>query len=101
MRGQNPVFIPGPTNIPDKLRFAMAVQTMDHRAADFADLLGPLLNDLKRVFKTGSGQVITLSFYRNRRLGSGNNQYVVTGRQGAGGALRHVLAPLDRPVSAP
>ena len=59
MTGQNPVFIPGPTNIPDRLRYAMSIQTMDHRAPDFIELLSPLLNDLKKVFKTTSGQVIT------------------------------------------
>ena len=35
MSDQNPVFIPGPTNIPDRLRAAMQVQTRDHRAPDF------------------------------------------------------------------
>lgn len=59
MTGQNPVFIPGPTNIPDRLRYAMSIQTMDHRAPDFIELLSPLLADLKTVFKTTSGQVIT------------------------------------------
>ncbi|MEM7529103.1 MAG: L-aspartate--glyoxylate aminotransferase BhcA [Pseudomonadota bacterium] len=59
MTGQNPVFIPGPTNIPDRLRYAMSIQTMDHRAPDFIELLTPLLADLKKVFKTTSGQVIT------------------------------------------
>lgn len=59
MYGQNPVFIPGPTNIPDRLRQAMNVQTTDHRAPDFVDLLPPLLEDLKKVFKTQTGTVIT------------------------------------------
>lgn len=59
MSGQNPVFIPGPTNMPDQLRWAMAIQTSDHRAPDFVDLLAPLLSDLKRVFKTETGEVIT------------------------------------------
>lgn len=59
MYGQNPVFIPGPTNIPDRLRQAMNVQTTDHRAPDFVDLLPPLLEDLKKVFKTKTGKVIT------------------------------------------
>lgn len=59
MNNQNPVFIPGPTNIPDRLRHAMAVQTSDHRAPDFVDLLKPVLEDTKKVFKTTSGSVIT------------------------------------------
>ncbi len=59
MTGQNPVFIPGPTNIPDRLRHAMNTQTMDHRAPDFVDFFEPLFNDLKKVFKTETGVVIT------------------------------------------
>ncbi len=59
MSDQNPVFIPGPTNIPDRLRYAMSIQTMDHRAPDFLELLTPLLEDLRKVFKTKDGKVIT------------------------------------------
>lgn len=59
MTGQNPVFIPGPTNIPDRLRLAMHVQTTDHRAPDFVDVLAPVLQDLKKVFKTETGSVLT------------------------------------------
>lgn len=57
MSNQNPVFIPGPTNIPDRLRAAMNIQTADHRAPDFVNVLQPVLNDLKKVFKTETGQV--------------------------------------------
>lgn len=58
MSGQNPVFIPGPTNIPDRIRHAMNVQTSDHRAPDFVDMFRPLLSDLKKVFKTADGEVL-------------------------------------------
>lgn len=58
VNGQNPVFIPGPTNIPDRLRAAMNVQTIDHRAPGFASVLSPLLENLKKIFKTSSGEVI-------------------------------------------
>lgn len=58
MLGTNPVFIPGPTNIPDTLRAAMGGQTLDHRAPAFADMMGPLRADLKRVFKTTDGEII-------------------------------------------
>ena len=58
MTGQNPVFIPGPTNIPDRLRSAMNVQTTDHRAPDVANVLQPLLRDLKKVLKTETGEVL-------------------------------------------
>lgn len=59
MSDQNPVFIPGPTNIPDRLRLAMHVQTRDHRAPDFVETLTPVLEDTKRVFGTTMGHVIT------------------------------------------
>lgn len=59
MSGQNPIFIPGPTNIPDRLRRAMNVPTLDHRSAGFADMLATVLVDLKTIFKTTTGTVIT------------------------------------------
>ena len=59
MTGQNPVFIPGPTNIPERLRRAMNIPTSDHRAPDFVNFMQPLLDDLKKVFKTETGTVIT------------------------------------------
>ncbi|WP_299917550.1 L-aspartate--glyoxylate aminotransferase BhcA [uncultured Roseobacter sp.] len=59
MSDQNPVFIPGPTNIPDRLRAAMQVQTRDHRAPDFVETFAPILEDTKKVFGTTKGSVIT------------------------------------------
>ncbi|WP_372985326.1 L-aspartate--glyoxylate aminotransferase BhcA [Marinobacter sp.] len=58
MSDQNPVFIPGPTNIPDRLRSAMQLQTRDHRAPDFVETLRPVLQQCKSVFGTESGEVI-------------------------------------------
>ncbi|MBP0481192.1 L-aspartate--glyoxylate aminotransferase BhcA [Sagittula salina] len=59
MSNQNPVFIPGPTNMPDRLRTKMMAQTVDHRAPDFAGLFKPMLDDTKKVFGTTLGTVIT------------------------------------------
>ncbi len=59
MSDQNPVFIPGPTNIPDRLRAAMNIQTRDHRAPDFVETFAPVLEDTKKVFKTTEGKIIT------------------------------------------
>jgi alanine-glyoxylate transaminase/serine-glyoxylate transaminase/serine-pyruvate transaminase len=59
MSDQNPVFIPGPTNIPDRLLSAMHVQTRDHRAPDFVETFAPVLEGVKKVFKTTDGTVIT------------------------------------------
>ena len=58
MSNQNPVFIPGPTNIPDRLLNAMHQQTMDHRSPSFVEMLKPVLSDCKRVFGTETGEVI-------------------------------------------
>lgn len=58
MSDQNPLFIPGPTNIPNRLLNAMRVQTRDHRAPDFVETFAPVLQDCKRVFGTDTGQVI-------------------------------------------
>lgn len=59
MSDQNPVFIPGPTNIPDRLRAAMQVQTRDHRAPDFVKTFAPVLEETKKVFGTTAGSIIT------------------------------------------
>ncbi|MFT5217917.1 MAG: alanine-glyoxylate transaminase/serine-glyoxylate transaminase/serine-pyruvate transaminase [Planctomycetota bacterium] len=56
---ENPVFIPGPTNMPDQIRQAMHIQTIDHRSPAFAKRLKPILNDLKKVFKTDCGEIFT------------------------------------------
>lgn len=55
--GFHSLFIPGPTNLPDRLRRAMDVPLEDQRAPDFPDFTLPLFGDLKRVFKTKTGEV--------------------------------------------
>ena len=57
MSFQNPVFIPGPTNMPEVLRKAVDMPTLDHRSAAFADILQPALAGVRRVLKTETGQV--------------------------------------------
>jgi alanine-glyoxylate transaminase/serine-glyoxylate transaminase/serine-pyruvate transaminase len=51
------LYIPGPTNIPEKVRQAMNVPMQDMRAPDFGDLTLSLFTDLKRVFRTTTGEV--------------------------------------------
>jgi alanine-glyoxylate transaminase/serine-glyoxylate transaminase/serine-pyruvate transaminase len=55
--GLNHLFIPGPTNVPERVRQAMNVPMQDMRAPDFAELTLPLFRDLKKVFKTKTGTV--------------------------------------------
>jgi alanine-glyoxylate transaminase/serine-glyoxylate transaminase/serine-pyruvate transaminase len=81
MRGLNPVFIPGPTNIPDTLRRAMAVQSVDHRGPAFADMLGPLLADLRKVFRTRDAGIVT---------------FPSSGTGGWEAAITNTLSPGDR-----
>lgn len=56
MTTQNPVFLPGPTNIPDRLRRAMNTQTIDHRSPEFAEHFKHVLEQLKPIFGTDQGQ---------------------------------------------
>jgi alanine-glyoxylate transaminase/serine-glyoxylate transaminase/serine-pyruvate transaminase len=85
MQHQNPIFIPGPTNTPDVLKAAMNISNFDHRAADFADDYIPLLNDLKKVFKTETGQVLLFS---------------ATGTGGWEGAISNTLCAGDKVLIA-
>jgi alanine-glyoxylate transaminase/serine-glyoxylate transaminase/serine-pyruvate transaminase len=57
MPGRNFLFVPGPTNVPDRVQRAMLVAMEDHRSSKFPDLSMSVLSDLKSVFKTSSGQV--------------------------------------------
>jgi len=57
MPGFKGLAVPGPTNMPFEIRQAMDVALEDHRAPDFPDFIKPLLADLKKVFRTETGQV--------------------------------------------
>lgn len=57
MAGYPGLFVPGPTNMPHEIRRAMDVMMEDHRAPDFPKLTLPIFEDLKKVFKTETGQV--------------------------------------------
>jgi alanine-glyoxylate transaminase/serine-glyoxylate transaminase/serine-pyruvate transaminase len=56
MAGRNFLFVPGPTNVPDRVLRAMHRAMEDHRSSDFPGLAAPVLENLKQVFKTSSGQ---------------------------------------------
>jgi len=55
MAGRNFLFVPGPTNIPDRVLRAMVVSMEDHRSPDFPHITEQITQGLKRVFKTESG----------------------------------------------
>jgi alanine-glyoxylate transaminase/serine-glyoxylate transaminase/serine-pyruvate transaminase len=58
MNGRNFLFVPGPTNVPDRVVRAMSVASEDHRSPDFPLLTRACLDGLKGVFKTTSGHPI-------------------------------------------
>jgi alanine-glyoxylate transaminase/serine-glyoxylate transaminase/serine-pyruvate transaminase len=57
--GRNHLFVPGPTNVPDRVLRAMVVAQEDHRSPKFPDLAKSVLADLKKVFKTTEGTILT------------------------------------------
>lgn len=85
MSNQNPVFIPGPTNIPDRLRLAMQVQTQDHRAPNFVETFTPALEGVKQVFGSTAGQIVT---------------FPASGTGGWEAAITNTLSPGDKVLVA-
>ncbi len=55
--GSKGLFVPGPTNVPESVRKAIDVPMEDHRAPDLPEFTLPLFADLKKVFRTETGQV--------------------------------------------
>jgi alanine-glyoxylate transaminase/serine-glyoxylate transaminase/serine-pyruvate transaminase len=58
MAGRNFLFVPGPTNVPDRVLRAMNVPMEDHRSPIFPELTRACLNGLRPVFKTTTGSPI-------------------------------------------
>jgi len=58
MAGRNFLFVPGPTNVPDRILRAMHVPMEDHRSAVFPELTRSCIEGLKPIFKTTSGTPI-------------------------------------------
>ena len=85
MSFQNPVFIPGPTNIPDYIRKACDMQTMDHRSAAFAEIFGPAVAGVKKVLKTTSAEIVI---------------FPATGTGGWEAAIANTLSPGDTVLAA-
>ena len=81
MPGRNFLFVPGPTNVPERILRAMHRAMEDHRSSAFPDLVTGLLLDLKQVFKTTTGQPFI---------------FPATGTGGWEAALVNTLSPGDR-----
>src|SRR5213596_186914 len=81
MAGRNFLFVPGPTNVPDRILRAMDRAMEDHRSSAFPALTAGLLRDLRNLYKTTTGQAFI---------------FPATGTGGWEAALVNTLSPGDR-----
>jgi alanine-glyoxylate transaminase / serine-glyoxylate transaminase / serine-pyruvate transaminase len=82
---QNPVFIPGPTNIPDRIRKAVDISTIDHRSARFGKMYTPTVAAVRRILKSRDADVIL---------------FPATGTGGWEAAVTNTLSPGDTVLAA-
>lgn len=54
--GRHFLFVPGPSNIPERVLRAMDRPAEDHRSSAFPSFIRPLLDDLRTLFATTEGQ---------------------------------------------
>ena len=85
MSYQNPVFIPGPTNIPESIRKACDMPTIDHRSPAFARVFKPAVAGVRKVLGMAEGEVIILPS---------------TGTGGWEAAISNTLSPGDTVLAA-
>ncbi len=85
MSAQNPVFIPGPTNMPEAIRKACDMATIDHRSPVFGEILAPCLANVRTILKSDSAQIFL---------------FPSTGTGGWETALTNTLSPGDRVLAA-
>ena len=94
--GRNFLFVPGPTNVPDRILRAMHIAMEDHRSSDFPKLTLPLYEDLKKIFKTRDGQVVIYPSSGTGAWESALTNTMLARRQAARRAIRPVQPSLDR-----
>jgi alanine-glyoxylate transaminase/serine-glyoxylate transaminase/serine-pyruvate transaminase len=82
---QNPVFIPGPTNMPELLRRASDIPTIDHRSQMFGEILQPALAGVQKVLKSAAATIFV---------------FPSTGTGGWETAITNTLSPGDRVLAA-
>ena len=85
MSHQNPVFIPGPTNMPEAVRKACDMPTIDHRSPAFAKILHPCLTNVRKILKSEKAQVFI---------------FPSTGTGGWETAISNTLSPGDKVLAA-
>ena len=57
MSFQNPVFIPGPTNMPEAIRKACDMPTIDHRSPLFGQILHPARAGVQEILKSDTAEI--------------------------------------------
>jgi len=82
---QNPVFIPGPTNVPDELRKACDIPTVDHRSKSFSRIYRPAVEGVRHVLRLTGGEIVILPS---------------TGTGGWEAAISNTLSPGDTVLAA-
>jgi len=85
MSFQNPVFIPGPTNMPEVVRQACYMPTIDHRSPVFGKILHPCLDNVQKILKSDSAKIFI---------------YPSTGTGGWETALTNTLSAGDKVLAA-
>lgn len=85
MRGKNHLFVPGPTNMPDRVRRAMDCALEDHRGPQFPEFSKQLFADVKKIFRTEAGQVFI---------------FPASGTGGWEAAITNTLSPGDKVLQA-
>ncbi|HXS53535.1 MAG TPA: aminotransferase class V-fold PLP-dependent enzyme [Usitatibacter sp.] len=85
MAGRNFLFVPGPTNVPDRIQRSMMVAMEDHRSSAFPELSRALFPQLKQLFRCAGGEVFV---------------FPATGTGAWEASLANTLSPGDR-VLAP
>jgi len=85
MSFQNPVFIPGPTNMPEALRRACDMPTLDHRSSLFADILQPARAGVQEIIRSDSAEIFI---------------FPASGTGGWETAITNTLNPGDKVVAA-
>src|SRR5918912_2663870 len=85
MAGRNFLFVPGPSNVPDRVLRSMMVAMEDHRSSKFPELTRSIFPDLKRLFQCADGEVFI---------------FPATGTGGWEAALCNTLSPGDRVLAS-
>lgn len=80
MPGRHHLFVPGPTNVPDRVLRAMHVASIDHRSVRFPEFTRPILDGVARLFGAAADRVAV---------------FPATGTGGWEIALTNCLAPGD------